>query len=341
MPPTPDSNAPKRITIPVPPDRVAKDPDKLRWGTVSTIRAPLHEIARFAAWHLDLGAARMHIFLDQPAPETKAFFAPFPQVVVFDCTPEYWAGKPDKARTTHQLRQIANASHCYHGSDLDWLAHIDVDEFLLPVRPIAHLLAEVPKDAALARLQPAEMLAQPNPWSGPTHFKLTRREAGHSQSILHRIYPEFGEFLSQGFISYSVNKIFARVGLPRIRFGIHALLRNGAVVDNGYVLPDANIGHAHAPSWEMFQRKYQFRMEFGSYRKKKQDTMELADIFDLMRAEEGEQGIRRFFDELSQATPELLSRLRAHDMLLTRTLDLDEKVARWFGDLPAPQGDQS
>ena len=51
-------------------------------------------------------------------------------------------------------------------------------------------------------------------------------------------------------------------------------------------------------------------------------------------AEEGNAGIRKLYDELCLATPERLELLRAHDMLLTRRLELDARVARHFGDLP-------
>ena len=33
----------------------------IRWGTVTTTNAPLPEILDFAAWHLELGAHRVHL----------------------------------------------------------------------------------------------------------------------------------------------------------------------------------------------------------------------------------------------------------------------------------------
>ena len=41
------------------------------WGIVSTIKAPAKDILTFAAYHLDLGAHRVYIYLD--APDTRAF----------------------------------------------------------------------------------------------------------------------------------------------------------------------------------------------------------------------------------------------------------------------------
>lgn len=301
-----------------------------RWGTVSTIRAALPDIARFAAYHLDLGASRIDIYLDTPAPETQRFFAPFDAINITQCDAAYWAKKPKKAQRNHRLRQAYNATQCYRTSALDWLAHIDVDEFILSPRPLDHLLAAVPANADVARMRPAELLVQPDPWEGPVHFKLTRREAGHKSIVMEDIYPDTGAQVHQGFLSHTSGKIFARTGLPKSRLGIHHLIRNGEKSNAGHMLTDVHIGHAHAPSWQAFQHHLDFRLTQGSYRKTKPEQLELQDLFATLLASEGVSGLRRFFDQVCQATPDLLSRLAAHNLLLTAPLDLDEKVKRWF-----------
>lgn len=322
------------MTVPVPADLVVRDPDKLRWGTVSTIRAPLRDIARFAAYHLDLGAAEVNIFLDVPDQTTADFFAGHSAVKIVQCTLKYWAGRASKLNDSHQLRQAFNATRCYRRTRVHWLAHIDVDEFLLSPDPIAQLLAATPPDAAFARLYPAEMLAQPDPWQGPVHFKLTRKELGLSNAVLEDIYPEFGRFVPEGFLSYTGGKNFARTGLADIRFGLHQLSHSGARVSNGQTLRSAHVGHAHAPSWEVFNHHLKFRLEKGSYRRKSGETMKLSDVLNVIHEQEGGAGIRRFFAQMCEATPQLTSSLARFGMLLTARLDLDQKVAHWFGDLP-------
>jgi Glycosyl transferase family 2 len=333
-PDTPD------LIIPVPPDRVITDPARLRWGVVSTIRAPLGDIARFAAYHLDLGARKIHVYLDEPDPRTVEFFSGRRDMRITTCNDDYWANKPQKARHNHQLRQAFNATRSYRRSRLDWMAHIDVDEFILASVPISEILAAVPGDAAFARMRPAELLAQPDPWTGPAHFKLTRHELGLTKAVLETLYPDFGAFVPEGFLSYTGAKNFARTGLPQIRLGIHALLRKGVFVQNGHTLTTAHVGHAHAPSWEIFEAHFDFRMTRGSYRKKKHDPMKLRDVLELVLAEDGKPGLRRFYDQMCLASPKLLAGLAAHDMLLTARLDLNQKVQRWFGDLPAGEGKQ-
>jgi len=171
----------------------------------------------------------------------------------------------------------------------------------------------------------------------PAYFKLTRQELGLAKSVIREFYPEFGPHVPQGFISYVSGKNIARIGLPNIRLGLHDLLQKGTRVTNGHVLTSAHVGHAHAPSWEVFQRHMTFRMEKGSYRRKQSEAMKLGDVLDIINDEEGEVGLRRIFDELCAASPKLLANLAAHDMLLTASLDVDEKVARWFGASPSPE----
>ena len=62
--------------------------------------------------------------------------------------------------------------------------------------------------------------------------------------------------------------------------------------------------------------------------------MKLGDVLDVIQAAEGVPGLRRFFDEMCQASPELLAHLSAHGMLLTAPLDLDDKARQVFGRVP-------
>ena len=328
----------KSCKIKIPSEIVVTDPAKLRWGTVSTILAPLVDIARFAAFHLDLGASRVTIYLDKPSKKTVEFFAPFEMVEIIQCDRKYWSRKRRKARLTHQLRQTFNATLTYKTTDLDWLCHIDVDEFLLTEISISQILADAPVDAAYMQMSPAELLAQKNPWSGPSHFKLVPADADQPRSVVHEIYPQFGGILKDGFISHTSGKYFARTGLPDMRIGIHAMRHEGLFIRNCEKFDTIRVGHAHAPTWNTFEKHIDFRVSKGSYRKKKTGVIKLQDIIEQIIASEGMVGLRRFYDDICLATPELLDRLKTHKMLLTARLDLDEKVALWFGDLPPKTG---
>lgn len=299
------------------------------WGIVSTVRAPLPQIARFAAYHLMEGAHRVSLYLDTPSPEVAEFFATEPRVRIVQCDEAYWArhasGRPD----AHQNRQMRNATHAYRRSDLDWLVHLDVDEFLMAPSPLSQILLQVPDKIAVLQFRPAEMLA-----GDGTHFKLAPRFAGHDRALLEEIYPTFGRHLRGGYVSHLEGKPMARTGLSDVRLGLHHLITRGNPVANRAELLGGWVGHAHVPSWESFRDNLDFRLELGSYRKRR-EGFDLHDILSYLRDEEGEAGLHRFFGEVCADTPELRARLDRYDMLITRDLQLDARCLQVFGSLPA------
>ena len=315
--------------IQVPAQLVKTDAATLRWGTVSLVKAPLARIAQFAAHHLDLGAHRLHIHMDEPHPEAVAYLARHPAIEVTTCDANWWAGQKKPRMKSHQLRQVWVATQTYHRCDLDWLAHIDVDEFILTPQPLPNLLAAMPADIAALHLPPAELLA------GTTDcFKLTPRSVGQEKAVLEDIYPNFGGHLRGGFISHLEGKLIVRCGIPGVRFGLHALLQNGQPASNRLSRPAVFLGHAHAPDWDTFRKHLEFRLQKGSYRKVEDSAFHLSDIFALLREEDGESGLRAFFTEVCEGTDTLTASLEAHGMLVRAPLDLDAKVMRFFGAVP-------
>ncbi|ANT61567.1 hypothetical protein AYJ57_12270 [Salipiger sp. CCB-MM3] len=327
------SNAAANVS-PVPQSHHDLTPESLRWGLTSTIRAPLRDIARFAAHHIELGAHLLHIHLDAPDEETAAVLTRHPSVRIVQCDTAYWAQTGRPRPEAHQLRQAYNATQSLRaGHGLHWLAHVDVDEFLLSQRPIPELLAEVPMSAAFARVAPAEALA---PETGlPQRFKTTHKHAGRPKSVLQDVYPTFGAHLYGGFLSHSSGKVFARTGIDDTRLGIHTLKYRGEEASNRHRLSDVWLGHLHAPSWQGFRAHLDFRRSLGSYRRSSQrPEMGQAELIQYLLDEEGEAGLRALFDEVCADTPDLRARLAQQGMLIEQSFDPDAAVARVFGDLP-------
>lgn len=319
--------APVDAPVPV---SVKTDPGTIRWGTVTLTNAPLPRIAHFAAHHLDLGAARVTLCLDTPAPDTAAFLSRNPSVEVVTCDDDWWHAQKKPRMKAHQLRQVWVATQCYNGTDLDWLAHIDIDEFLLPQTRLPELLAAAPADQAALLMPPVELLAG----SAPEMFKTTPRMVGQDKAVLAELYPTFGPHLRGGFVSHLEGKLITRTGIPGLRLGLHALSHDGAPVANRLREDRLLLGHAHAPDWDSFRAHLEFRMTRGSYRKAEKEAFKLRDVLGFLIDSEGEAGLRSFFDEVCTATPQLVAGLRAHDMLIEHPLDLDDAVARHFGPLP-------
>ncbi|KAA2316156.1 glycosyltransferase family 2 protein [Pseudooceanicola sediminis] len=325
----------KSNVAPAPAQLASLTAGPLRWGVVSTVQAPLPQIARFAAYHLSEGAARIQLYLDTPDAETAAFFSGDSRVRVIQCTQAYWdrhrAGRPE----THQGRQMRNATHAYRRSDLDWLAHLDVDEVLMPPIPMSDLLVQVPADTAVVHVRPAEMLAGGTQDSAA--FKLTPRFAGTDKAALQQIYPTFGAHLRGGYISHLEGKAVVRVGIPECRLGIHALLYRGEPAANRAELRNGWVGHAHVRDWQDFRDRLDFRMKKGSYQRRG-TTFGLYDVLEFLKENEGEDGLRQFYDEVCADTPALRQALDDHQMLLTRHLDLDERCRQVFGRVPPVTG---
>lgn len=310
-------------TLPVP-QPVETNPKNLRWGIVTTVKAPPLQLARFLAHHLDLGVHRIHVHLDQPDIALADRLA-HPRVRFTQCDDAYWQGKPNRARETHQMRQAFNATRAYKMTQLNWLAHIDVDEYLMPPAPMPDLLAAIDPHATHVTIYPCEMMDSPG---DPHYFKQPA-----SGAVKQAIYPTFGEHVPGGFISTRSPKIIARTGLHNIRLGIHALRHQGKIVRGGATVQGLELGHAHAPDFETFQKHMAYRLEKGSYHDHQGTLNPLGHLIRVLMDDPDPNALRAFHTEMCVASPERLDLLAAHDMLITAHLDLDAKVARLFGKL--------
>ncbi|WGW02582.1 glycosyltransferase family 2 protein [Tropicibacter oceani] len=310
------------------------------WGIVSTIKAPLPAILDFAAWHLELGAQRLYLYLDDPAPDTQAVLAAHPKIRVQHTDAAWWAkrnGRPDK----HQVRQCKNARHANNRKpEVDWLAHIDVDEFLLPQTPLGAQLAALAPDTLCARVRPVEALAAGSGTAeGETAFKAFHLDQKQRQQAAQACFPTWGRHLSGGFLSHVAGKLFFRTGLGGLDIKIHNVTLDGVQNPGQVELTGVELGHFHSSSWDHFIAGYRFRLERGSYRAelkpqvRQGDALNLHDLFRTIEAEAGEDGLRAFFDEVCTASAPLCDRLERHGLLRRHRMDLAALRARHF-----PQG---
>jgi hypothetical protein len=324
--PEPDSG----VTLPVPRLR-GRTP---KWGVVCTTNAPLLDVARFVAHHIDIGAAHVYLYLDAPNPDASAFLQSHPKVSLTVCDAAYWKSEGKNRPDAHQLRQTYNATRALRlaRNQVDWLGHIDTDEFILSTKKLSGVLKSVPDDMAGVRLFPAEALAASAPGELPSHFKLRTTAEGVPPSAVNDIYPTFGTYLRGGFLSHLAGKVFARTGLNDVRLAIHRLRVKGEDVLNTFDLENTYVGHLHAPDWDSFLAKLEFRQSKGSYRVKSDDALKnIGHLLQYLRDEEGEEGLRTFFTEMCADSEDLRARLKQHDLLLSPKFDPDAAIERVFG----------
>ncbi|PVA11857.1 glycosyltransferase family 2 protein [Pelagivirga sediminicola] len=308
------------------------------WGLVSTIKAPAQAILNFAAHHLDIGAHRIHVFLDEDCPPARHALAAHPRCSV-TVTDDAYRAKRRKRPDAHQARQTVNATRAYRRRPgVEWLGHIDVDEFLDPSVPLAEQLGALPAAARTARIRPIEALA-PLPGDendGGTWFKACHPRQSPRNAQTQEIYPTYGALLNGGFLSHVAGKIFVRTGQEGVSLRIHNAFDDGGKIENEHELTQTRLCHFHAPGWQDWQQSYRYRLQSGSYREGLKGAaslpMTMNALFRAIEADGGEPALRAFFDEVCTATPAFRARLDAHGLLHRADLDLDAKRARHFPD---------
>ena len=315
------------------------------WGVTATVKAPLRDTLNFAAHHLDLGAHRVFLYLDDADETTAAALGTHPGCRVIPTGRAYWQSHGYRPKK-HQVRQQVNATHCLrHDPGVDWLAHIDVDEYLWPEdASLADQLAALPGDTLSARIRPVEALA-PDPADPPPNgaqwFKSCASDARRRRRETAAIYPEYGSCLKGGFLSHVQGKVLVRTGQKDIRLRIHHAAR-GNGNDTATPLPGTRLCHLHAPGYDLWQQHYRYRLTQGAYRAGLRAApgapagpdggrMTLHAL--LSRLEQrGPAALRDFYQQIGTATPALRARLAAHGHLHLINLDLDAKRARHFPD---------
>ena len=308
---------------------------KTTWGLSATILAPAEDILRFAAYHLEAGAHRLYLYLDAENPEAYAPLKAHPKIRVTTCDAAHWQKISGKPPVKHQVRQTQNATDAYRrATDVDWLIHMDVDEFLVPERPVAEILADLPAEEQIARIRPMEALSGDN-----THFKAFIPNGPDRANTVAAIYPTYGPYIKGGFLSHLAGKVFVRTGLEGIRVQIHNVFQDDQMIGGPEQQPGIDLAHLHAKSWDDWLAAYRYRLEKGSYRAelapnrpRDRGGLSMHELFAMIESEGGEEGLRAFFDEVCADSPDLRSALDAHGLLRRVDLNLDAILPRHFPD---------
>lgn len=310
------------------------------WGVVSTVKAPTKDILNFAAHHLDLGAHRVFIYLDEPNQAAVYALKNHPKCRVIETDEGYWRrrkGRPDK----HQPRQTANATHCYNRKpQVTWLTHIDVDEFLWPSVDLTSQLAALGDSIRSARVRPIEALAD-DPTSssddGGTWCKGFARLQRDRRAETNAIYPTYGDHLNGGFLSHVAGKVFVRTGLDNVSLRIHNAFFDKEADPDPEPLDQMSLVHLHAHSWAHFKEFYEFRIKKGSYRESLKAApmpdgvaLNMNQLFLALEDEGGEAALKAFYTQVCTATPDLRARLAKFGHLHRVYLKLDDKRRAQF-----------
>ncbi|MEP4197344.1 MAG: glycosyltransferase family 2 protein [Aliishimia sp.] len=304
-----------------------------KWGIVTTVLSPKADILRFCAYHLRAGAHRIYIYLDDPDADVFDALKAHRRIRPTRCTTGYWKQQGGARPLKHQVRQTKNATRTYHRkSEVDWLIHIDVDEFLVSKAPIAEVLSDIDTKAQCARIRPMEVLA-----GDPTLFKAHIPNTADRDAILDRVYPTYGTSVKGGFLSHVAGKLFVRLGQDGLKLRIHNAFVEQLQNPNQIDLPQIDLAHLHAKSWDDWLAHFRYRLEKGSYREelgtnrpRSSGGITMHELLCQIEAEGGEKSLRQFYDEMCAATPELVARLTSEGLLKRADLQLDAALHAEF-----------
>lgn len=294
-----------------------------RWGVAATVAAPLDQVLAYVAHYLDLGAQRIWLCFDDPDDPAAQVLSDCKRVNVIRCNAEWWEKVAGQRPETHQERQVKNITHITRRAALDWVGHFDIDEFLISEPLIGNVLAALPPEKLVLRVEPWEALHDPNLDADiftAQHFR--RQLASAQQDLVTKLYGPQGGLLEKGMLSHTVGKCFFRTRQRQMVARIHAARIKGVQVPAGDFHPEMALLHFHAQDRSAWLARLPFRLSKGAYQYRPQMQA-------FLKTASSDQ-IAQFYDLIQTARPELLMTLKEHGLLREVRLDLAHKVASRF-----------
>lgn len=190
----------------------------VRWGIVLMAREPAVLVLVHLAWHIAAGAEELHLYLDDPDDPVAAPAAALPGVRVTRCDAAFWAGHPTGRRPgLITARQAHCATRAYRACGVDWLVHLDADEFLAGA-PLAETLARHPDHPGAVVIPVRERVyARPDPtglFEGLWRIPQPPPRRGHP------LLAPLAAFAPAGVLGHALGKSATRTGLA-VRLHCH------------------------------------------------------------------------------------------------------------------------
>ena len=159
------------------------------WALVVTAKASRLDLAKFCSFHLDQGAERIFLYLEDSDARTADILSSIPQIELTVTDETYW--KNSNRPSSIENRQSKNAQHAYRRvksqfPHIQWLGHIDIDEFIYTEEGVklGRRLAMQPEICQTIRILPAEYLAPDHEdYEGPDQFKYFHVELSTAKKL--------------------------------------------------------------------------------------------------------------------------------------------------------------
>lgn len=198
----------------------------MKIATVTTLNASLEDTLTFVNYHLNSGIDRIYLFFDNPYDAAIAIFKDHPQITCTACTIQHWEEIGCSAKSHIEIRQTLNADCALQWcrtTDIDWIAHIDVDELIYcSQKSTKDILATLEPNISYLSMQPLEAIPAgincENPFKELKNFKVLIRDKEQLELLPRKNETLYlGEYL-RGHLS---GKSFTRVSDKIKSLNIH------------------------------------------------------------------------------------------------------------------------
>lgn len=278
--------------------------------SVATIaREPWGILQHFLTWHLDQGAQRIVLYLDDPDDPSIPKLRGEPRIDIRPCTPALWASLRTSPTARFTRRQRAVLGQAYRELQDGWLLVLDADELMwLRDQQIPAVLDSLPDETMSLRVNSAEQVGLP---AGEEGFRTPIHRAHVSE-----VYGEDAGLLRirHGLVYHHEGKSFHRAGQPGVNMKLH-----WAHDAEGNRTPGPTIGaaegayllHYAAPDYARWRAKVDWRVGAHGFANPIKERLE-----EIAALDDPEPAYRDLFDRLHTLTAEQAAQLEAHGGLL-------------------------
>ncbi|MEM8591916.1 MAG: glycosyltransferase family 2 protein [Pseudomonadota bacterium] len=277
------------------------------WGTVTLADEPPELMLAFAAYHARLGASEIHIFLDRPNAGLGKKLLEIPGVMVTQCDTPFWVANGGRMpMQTRRQDVVANIGYAEAG--VDWLIHMDADEFIYPVGDFGAELAAVPDAAIGMRIFPRERAWRAGVEPEGIFDGLMRVPLPGKLNLDRVLTGRMARFTQRGLTGHTQGKTILRTGKD-LRLSIHA--PHGRDKLDIMESQTARLLHFDGltPFHWLFKRLRYASMPYAKTRRESENYR-----WNQITRLSGFKGIwkaRQFQEQLTTLTPEAEAQLRA------------------------------
>lgn len=198
---------------------------KMTVAVCSTQRTTLAQTIAFIKYYQKIGMEQIIIFFDDPADENHKIVEGLHNVITIRCSNEYWDIASGRSESIEQ-RQMHNSDYALglcRQLHIDWLLHVDVDEFIHfdSSKPAYEYFNNIPDNIVTIRFPVCESIPEAqehtNFWSEIKYFR--SHPVDYKNSIKMSLYIKlrtkinlFIVKLKKGFLILTGNSMYLKYG---------------------------------------------------------------------------------------------------------------------------------